>query len=77
MVSQRMMVEDHLEKHGSITSITAYKRYGITRLASLIKRLRNKGYKIDSVWRTDINRFGTKCRFVEYRILKGDDSDGR
>lgn len=77
MTSQKLMVKDHLEKYGTITSVIAYKRYGITRLASIIKRLRNKGYEIDSIWRTEINRFGTKCRFVEYQLMKGDDTDGR
>lgn len=67
-MSQEMMVLNHLEKYGSITSLDAIKEYGITRLSDRIYTLRNKGYKITNDWTSGLNRFGKKVRWVKYTL---------
>ena len=46
MKSQRTLVLEHLEEHGSITSKEGFEKYGITRMSSIIFDLRNKGHII-------------------------------
>lgn len=45
-ISQRDVVETHLKRYGSITSLDAEAMYGIARLAARIKELRESGRKI-------------------------------
>lgn len=47
--TQKETVLEYMKKHREMTSIQAIKKYGITRLAAHINRLRNDGYKIDTV----------------------------
>jgi hypothetical protein len=56
-------VEDHLIVHGDITSLEAIKLYWATRLSSIIFRLKEKGYKIESIQETD-----GKSRYVRYKL---------
>lgn len=42
-------VKDHLQSRGSINSLEAIRRYGITRLSAVIYDLRKEGHCIDSV----------------------------
>lgn len=45
-LSQKDAVLKHLKRHGAITSLTAFTRYGITRLSHVIYVLRKAGYNI-------------------------------
>jgi hypothetical protein len=47
--SKHTKVLNHLIENGSIDRYTAKLLYGVTRLSSIINRLRNRGYKITSV----------------------------
>lgn len=47
-ISQREKVQKHLIRYGSITSKKAAERYGISRLSSIIYRLRSH-YEIETV----------------------------
>lgn len=60
----------HLNKKGSITSMDAFKRYGITRLSSIIHTLRNK-YDIETVEEVSKNRYGENTRYARY-YFKGE-----
>lgn len=71
MHGNNLRVLNHLKQHGSITSLTAFQDYGITRLASCINRLRNMGYDIDTVMMEGENRYGDSCRYANY-VLKGE-----
>lgn len=51
-ISQEDIVLNHLRKHKSITSMTAFRLYEITRLSAKIFTLREKGYKIPMVMET-------------------------
>lgn len=71
MHGNNLRVLNHLKQHGSITSLTAFQDYGITRLASCINRLRNAGYDICTVMMEGENRYGDSCRYANY-VLKGE-----
>lgn len=57
-MTQEEIVLEHMRKHGSITSMTAFRRYSITRLSGRIFNLRKAGYIIDMVWET--SQYGTR-----------------
>lgn len=65
-MNQRTAVLAHLQKIGTITSWEAIEKFGATRLSDIIYELRKAGYKIESVWETHVNRFGTLSRIVRY-----------
>jgi hypothetical protein len=47
-MTQEMQVLKHITRYGKITSMKAFEKYGITRLAARIHTLRNKGYVINT-----------------------------
>ena len=59
----------HLIKHGSITSVEAFRHYGCTRLSARIFRYRKMGYDISTVQETVKNRYGNSTTYARY-ILK-------
>lgn len=65
-MNQRTAVLAHLQKFGTITSWEAIEKFGATRLSDIIYDLRKAGYKIENLWETHINRFGTPSRIVRY-----------
>lgn len=67
-ISQQEMVLSHLQRWGSITSVKAFKRYGITRLAEYIRRLRADGYNIETTYRKKGKKIDPYCTYV----LKGE-----
>ncbi len=64
------MILKHLQENLGITPKQANELYGVMRLAARIKDLRNRGYRIASIDRRELNRFGKKTRFTEYRLVK-------
>ena len=64
-------VFEHLknEKQG-ITSYQAYDKYGVTRLSSIIHRLRGDGFNIKSVKENGVNRYGELVNFVRYVLVR-------
>ena len=69
-MSQNEMILKHLQENLGITPKQANELYGVMRLAARIKDLRNRGYRIASIDRRELNRFGKKTRFTEYRLVK-------
>ena len=53
----------HLKRHGHITRWEAIKLYKATRLADIIYKLKNLGFKIETVMVE-----GENCRFARYFI---------
>lgn len=68
-MDKHQAVLNHLQNNVGITSMEAFNLYGATRLSSIIFDLRKK-YDIENVWREEIDRYGNKCRYVEYRLRK-------
>lgn len=70
-VSQESVVLTHLDEHGSITSWEAWERYGMTRLSSVIHKLRHgihdgKCYPIET---ETVSSNGKS--FAKYSLEKG------
>lgn len=65
--SQKSVVLSHLQSGQSLTSGEAWARYGITRLAAIVIRLRREGYRIDTVL-TDVPTRNGGSRVAVYRM---------
>ena len=61
----------YLRNNDYLTSNMAWERWGVTRLASIIHKLRRAGYDIETVRVDTITRFGEHTNYARY-ILKGD-----
>ena len=57
MKSQNEKILRYMKENGSITSMEAFRKLGITRLSARIYDLRKAGYQIDS-HRVYTNRYG-------------------
>jgi len=68
--SQTSAVLAHLITHTGLTSMEAFKLYGVTRLSAIIFVLRRRGHRIINIDRECTNRFNGTSRFVEYRLIK-------
>ena len=64
--TQRQMVMYHLQNDSYITSIEAFRDYGIT----IIHNLRKEGYEIVSIPITTTNRFGNAVVYSKYQYSK-------
>lgn len=74
-MTQARQVLLHINDFGSITSIEAIQKYGITRLAARISDLRNGKldnvrYNIKTTQATGVNRFQKKVSFARYTLEK-------
>lgn len=67
ITNQKQEVLRHIKRYGSITSMEAFKKYGITRLSAIIYILRRE-YEIVTIMRTSVNRYGNEVNFAEYRL---------
>lgn len=61
---------NHLEVHGTITSMEAITNYGATRLSAIIFILRERGYNISTIMTEGLNRYGRKVRYAIYKLNK-------
>lgn len=68
--SQQDRVFNYLVEYKSITQLEAYQRFATFSLAKIISNLRKKGFKIETVRKQGLNRFGDKVHFAEY-VYKG------
>ena len=59
----------HLQDHNSITSLEAFRDYGITRLSAIIYLLRRDGWKINSENVGCKNRYGKMVYFAKYMLV--------
>lgn len=66
--SQKEMVYKYLKTHSGITSLEAYDKFGITRLASVIFKLRQDGHPISSESIKVKNRYGVSCTVAKYAL---------
>lgn len=72
ILSQNKIILGHLQRHGSITSMDAFKKYEITRISARIYDLREKGYNIQLLWETNPN---TGTRYGRYVFLGATNAD--
>lgn len=66
-MTQYELVLNHLQENKKgITSMEAFKKYGITRLSGTIYNLKHDGYNIRTTSETKKNRYGQSCTFARY-----------
>lgn len=68
--SQAKEILKHLQKHGTITSIQAIKKFGATRLSAIIFNFRKNGYVIETIMSEGKNRYGHRTPFAVYKLIK-------
>lgn len=68
-ISQEDVILNLLKQGKKVNCWTA-PDYGITRLSAIIFNLRNTGYKIESIKRNGINRYGHKCYWFDYQLIE-------
>lgn len=66
MTPQQQRVLDYIKDGSTITSLDAFNKLGITRLAAVIYDLKNLGYFIGSRRISVRNRFNENCNVSEY-----------
>ena len=71
METQEKVILNHLKRYGSITNWDAIMQYGITRNPEMIRRLKKRGYEIESK-RITKKRGNRTVYYVEYVLKKGD-----
>lgn len=72
--TQTSEIIQHMREFGSITQKEATEITGNRRLSSIIYRLRDNGYDIETVMHEGKNRFGSRMVYAEY-VLNGEPED--
>ena len=67
-MTQKQIILTHLQKKGSIDSMSAIVKYGITRLASYILQLKNEGYYIETERKKVKSRQGATTSIAVYKL---------
>ena len=67
--TKRKQIQDHLIKHGFITSWIAIEKFGATRIGDTILNLRKKGWNIATNDMTTKDRNGNTCVFAKYVLV--------
>ena len=67
-MTQAQQVVKFMQENGSISTLEAFREFGITRLASRIYELRRAGLEITSETEKSRNRYGEPVHFARYRI---------
>lgn len=65
VTNKRKLIREHLQKHGSISSLEAIELYGATRLSAIIYELR-KNFSIDGVDMKCTDRYGNTAHYTKY-----------
>lgn len=68
--SKKNDVLKHLKRYKSITSMTAFEKYGATRLSAIIFNLRKEGWNIITEEIEIKDRHGNNCRYANYILKK-------
>lgn len=74
-MSQRQTVELYLEEFGSITAFEAVYDLGITRLSSIIYKLKKRGWVFETGRVNVRNRYNENCCPCKYTLIKKGDAE--
>lgn len=69
-MTQTAMVQDYMERFGSISPVEAYADLGCMRLGARIADLKKAGVPIRREMETRKNRFGKNVSYARYSIIK-------
>ena len=67
-MTQAERIINFMEEHGSITSMEAFRKLGITKLTTRISEMRASGMEIDGEVIKSKNRFGEKTHYMRYTL---------
>lgn len=67
-MNETKAVLNHLKNGKHITSMQAFKTYGVTRLSGIIYYLKKQGYNIKSISKTVKTRYGATTVVSEYYL---------
>lgn len=67
--TQKTEVLKYMKSHKGITSIQAFERFGITRLADIIYKLKKDGWDISAESITTKNRYGHVTTYSKYSLV--------
>lgn len=70
-MNQEKRVLNYIKIYGSITPLDAFRDLGITKLATVVSRLKQKGITFYQQLDYSQNRFGEVCHYMRYWIDKG------
>lgn len=70
LTKKQKRVAQYIQDFGSITSMEAISELGDTRLAATIFELKKKGYMINSITETNINRYGEPVHYSRYSFVE-------
>ncbi len=68
--SQKQKVLNYLQSYKSITQLEAFNHFATFGLPKIISSLRKEGWKIITMRREGVNRFGDKVHFAEYILTE-------
>lgn len=69
-LSKTTKVLNHLQTYGCITSLEAIDLYKATRLSDIIFKLRNRGWKIQTINIPFVDSCGTKSMYGKYVLIE-------
>lgn len=69
-MNQTAMIQEYMERFGSISPVEAYSDLGCMRLGARIADLKKSGLHIDRKMETRKNRYGKKVSYARYYIIR-------
>jgi hypothetical protein len=74
-MTQSQTILNHLKNHGDITSLEAFREYGITRLSARIFDLRSEGHHIKSENVNVPTRSGDTATVAKYTLIRKEQAE--
>lgn len=74
MGNQEIRLLNYFKQHMAINPLEAWSQLGIYRLAAVVHKLREDGFKIETDRINVTNRFGEECNVARY-VYKGKQAD--
>lgn len=69
-MTQKDVVLQHLREHDKLSSMQAFREYGITRLSAVVFELRKDGHAINAGLETCTTRLGRRTQYTSYSLVK-------
>jgi hypothetical protein len=67
--TKKQQVLDHFKAYGELDSWTAIQKYGATRLADIVWRLKREGHQIEPEEKSGKDRNNNTCNFCNYKYI--------
>ena len=68
--SHEKMILEYLKTHRGISQREATDAFGCLRLSARIYDLKARGFKVETMFETGVNRFGRPTRYVRYFVTE-------